>query len=220
MKILRSASDGKGFRGTAPTGNSRNLRLARGERRETGGGSLTWEDEFVPIGCVKSVLPALVAVVCALAACETTADHRDLYAPDKPRGPYTEKLRAINYARGSNREVETPEYAAATAATPAAQPAQETGPIAPPPPPPPPAPASTTPATEAGAPAATPMPETALPQTAAPSTVPGLSAPMATPASGAPSLAVPPAPAVPAATPAAGAGAGASPAPVIPGLSQ
>jgi hypothetical protein len=179
---------------------------------------LTQAGEFGPMARVKYVLPALVAVVCALAACETTADHRDLFAPDKPQGPYTDKLRALNYSRGSNRPASTAAFPLASAG---AQPPQETGPIAPPPPPPPPPP-STTQEPEAGAPAATPMPETALPGTTAPASVPGLSVPAATPSTGTEPLAVPPAPAAPAATPApdTGAGAGASPAPAIPGLSQ
>ncbi len=48
--------------------------------------------EFVPITLVKYVLPALLTVVCALAACKTTANRRDLFAPNKPQGPYTDRL--------------------------------------------------------------------------------------------------------------------------------
>jgi hypothetical protein len=160
------------------------------------------------MGCVKFVLPLLVAAVCALAACETTADRRDLYAPNKPEGPYTDKLREMTLAWRLDHQSSTFTYAVAGNGS---QPPDESGPIAPPPPPPPP---SATPDTESGAPAATPMPESALPGGNAPAAVPGLSAPAATPsAAGLPA----PAPA-PAATPAPAGGANS--APVIPGLSQ
>jgi hypothetical protein len=169
---------------------------------ERGGASLTRGGEFVPIARVKYVLPALVAVVCALAACETTADRRDLFAPNKPQGPYTDMLHG---------------KPAPVVAQNGPQPPQAAGLPLPPPPPPPPPP-STTPETDAGAPAATPMPGTATPGSNASSTlIPGTSAPVTTPSSGSEPLAVPP-PAVPAATPAPETGT--SPPPVIPGLSQ
>jgi hypothetical protein len=101
---------------------------------------------------VKYVLPLLLAVVCALAACKTTADRRDLYSPNKPEGPATAKLRDWTLFGHDNHKSTTYTYAiSTTSAEPAAS-----GPIAPPPPLPPAD--STTPDTNAGAPEATPMP--------------------------------------------------------------
>jgi hypothetical protein len=163
---------------------------------------LTQRGEFVPIARVKYVLPALVAVVCALAACETTADRRDLFAPNKPQGPYTDMLRGIASA--------TPP--AEAGAVPPGEPGSNT----PPPPPPPPPPSETPDINNVGAPAATPMPVT--PMVPLPVTpTPAAPAPAA-PAPAAPSLSAP-APVTPAGTPAT-SGGGASPAPDIPGLSQ
>jgi len=148
------------------------------------------------MACVKPVLPAVlplfVVAACALTACETTADRRDLYSEDKPQGPYYTML----HSKGGMIAQATP------------TPAPEGGPIAPMlPPPPPPPPADTgTPDTEIGAPAATPVPDaiTPIPTTTAPPTV---TAPSTSSA--------------PAATPAAAAGAGGtSGGGLIPGLSQ
>jgi hypothetical protein len=154
---------------------------------------LTEGSEFVPIAFVKYVLPAFLAVVCALTACKTTSDRFDLYSPDKPQGPYTAKLMAMNFP---TRDV--PEVPDTTGTS--SQSSSDNTPL--PPPPPPPASEEET-APPAGAPEPTPMPQ-AMPSVPA--------APM-TPAPAMPGPAAAP---MPAATPDTG---GAS-TPTIPGLSQ
>jgi hypothetical protein len=174
---------------------------------------LTLGDEFAPIAAVKPVLPALLptlfAVVCAFTACQTTADHFDLFAPNKAQGPATEKLRGMTLAGRYNHQSTT--YTVPVTSVAGAGP--ETGPIAPPPLPPPPG----LPETNVGAPAATPLPA-AVPsssisgQGASATVVPGGTAPVTTPTTGSEPTAIPglaPAPA-----------GGASPAPAIPGLTQ
>jgi hypothetical protein len=89
---------------------------------------LTEGSEFVPIAFVKYVLPAFLAVVCALTACKTTSDRFDLYSPDKPQGPYTAKLMAMNFP---TRDV--PEVPDTTGTS-----SQSSSDNTPPPPPPPP----------------------------------------------------------------------------------
>lgn len=53
---------------------------------------LTRRLEFVPMANVKLTLALLTIVAFALNACTTLANRRDLYSPDKPHGPYTQKL--------------------------------------------------------------------------------------------------------------------------------
>jgi len=137
-----------------------------------------------------------VAVVFALAACNTTSDRRDLYSPDKPQGPATAELRDWTLFGNNNHQSTTSTVAVASTA-----PVPPAGPIAPPPP----MPESGTPDTSLGAPAATPMP-------GVPPIPRRIIRPVATPA---------PQPsssdAIPVATPAdAGGGGGGD----IPGLSQ
>jgi hypothetical protein len=151
--------------------------------REIKGGSLTPGGEFVPIARVKYVLPALVAVFCALTACKTTADRRDLYSPDKAQGPYTAKLRGMTLFGNYNHQSTTYSFPVAQSA---GLPPEESEPIAPPPPPPP---TSAMPDTNAGAPAATPMPQVmpvmpapAMPPTTAAPANPSSVIPVATPA--------------------------------------
>jgi hypothetical protein len=161
---------------------------------------LTWEGEFVPIARVKYVLPAFVAVVCALTACKTTADRRDLYSPNKPEGPYTARLESINFPFRNVYVPPTATYAVNQAPADNGQ--------TPLPPPPPPADGETgTP--ETGAPEPTPLPE-AMPPMPAPAPAPA--APITPP----PAAPAPAAPAAPAATP----DTGSAPTPTIPGLSQ
>ena len=210
---------------------------------------MTLGGEFAPIAAVKHVLPSLVAVICALTACKTTADRFDLYAPDRPQGPATQKLRETTLAGRFNHQSRTYEVPV-------------TGPSAPLPPggavpPPPPPPPTGTPESGVGAPAPTPMPDTSnsapatvIPPSTPPVTTPttgsepfGAPAPQpaASPATAIPGLANPPqieatptpaanAPVIPP-VPAGGGGANpivpagtppvaASPAPAIPGLSQ
>ena len=57
--------------------------------------------EFAPIDCVKFPLPLILALTTAtllLNACTTLANRRDLYAPAKVEGPYTDRLahRTVN----------------------------------------------------------------------------------------------------------------------------
>lgn len=53
---------------------------------------LTRTGEFAPIDPVKFALPLIVITAFALNACTTLANRRDLYSPEKPHGPYTDRL--------------------------------------------------------------------------------------------------------------------------------
>jgi hypothetical protein len=163
--------------------------------------------EFDPIARVKYVLPLLVAVVFALAACKTTSDRRDLYSPTKPSGPATAELRDWTLFGGNNHKSTTYTYAVSTSAA-----SPEAGPIAPPPPAPP-----DTSAPDIGAPEATPVPgEAPMPVPRAPKYTPGPVTPAA-PQSGGDSGGIPmatPADAGGGGSDSGGGGGG------IPGLSQ
>jgi hypothetical protein len=158
-----------------------------------------------------------VAVVFALTACKTTADRYDLYAPDRPHGPATDKLRGMTLLGRYNHQSTTYTY-----------PASETALLPPPPPPPPeggptPPPAGTetgvpvngTPEMNVGAPAATPMPGVAP---VAP--LPGTTTPTTPPPAGADQQAIPGLNTPATTTPGPAAAPANSPAPAIPGLSQ
>ncbi|MGA3170028.1 MAG: hypothetical protein ABSE62_03360 [Chthoniobacteraceae bacterium] len=128
---------------------------------------------------MKHVLPALVAVVCTLTACKTTSDRFDLYSPNKPHGPYTDRVRGMTLAYRYNHQSTTYTVPVTGSQPPEEQPGG--GEIAPPPPPPPP---EATP---------TPVPEMApLPASVAPTTVPEMPPPAAaaTPAA-TPAVAIP-----------------------------
>lgn len=195
---------------------------------ETPGGSLTLGVDFAPIPLVKPVLPArlytLIALVCALVACKTTSDRFDLYSPDKPQGPATQKLRGMTLAGRYDHQSNTFTYPVTGSV--GGVPPEESGPIAPPPPLPPAE-------SGIGAPAPTPLPA-AIPAAPLPNAVPmpGATTPSIPATPGAPSGGVvipglngptttvpPPAPA-PAATPAPPAAPAGTPLPPIPGLSQ
>ena len=179
---------------------------------------MTRGDEFVPIARVKYVLPALVAVVCALTACKTTADRFDLFAPDKPQGPYLQKLRGMTLAGRYDHQSNT--YTVPVGATAAPLPPSPGGeqaiPLVLPP--------AVTPETNVGAPAPTPFPQGAPAMIPVPITPPAgalPAAPAPAPAAGAEST-IPGLtnPAVPPSASAPAPAAASSPAPVIPGLSQ
>ena len=174
---------------------------------------MTPGDEFAPITLVKHVLPALVAVVFTLTACKTTADRFDLYAPDKPQGPYLERLRGMTLAGRYNHKSSTMTVPVSPSATVPGAPA-DSGPIAPPPPPPPGTPEMETPDTGVGAPAPTPFPEAAPAAPASNVVIPSTTVPGAPPTTSEPAIPGLSPPAAPAPAEAA------SPAPAIPGLSQ
>jgi hypothetical protein len=170
--------------------------------------TLTPGCEFDPIARVKYVLPLLVAVVCALAACKTTSDRRDLFSPNKPQGPATAELRDWTLFGHNNHKSTTYSYPVAQAG--AAAP--DSGPIAPPPPVPPAD--SAAPDNAIGAPEATPVPGTMTPHV-----------PKYTPQSVPPAASQPAggADAIPVATPTDAGGGGGSDSgggSSIPGLSQ
>ena len=159
---------------------------------------MTLGSEFAPIPRVKYVLPILVAVVCALTACKTTSDRFDLFAPNRPQGPYTERSRGMTLAGRYNHQSTTYTYPVREGLLTTPPPAQEGV-----------APGAVPPATPSEV---TPgIPPTSVPGPGASATIiPGSTAPVITPSAGSQPFAVPPpvAPA-PASTPAP-----------IPGLSQ
>jgi hypothetical protein len=161
---------------------------------------LTPGDEFAPIGGVKHVLPALVAVVFTLTACKTTADRFDLYQPSRAEGPATARLRDWTLFGRYNHQSTTYTVPVTEAAAP--PPPSENAPL-----PPLPAPGATDQNT--GLPSATPLPAAVpsitAPANTAPNPAPAITAPAATPP--ADNSQPPP-------------DAGSSPAPSRPGLSQ